>query len=70
MGHFIVLFKDTMLIYVIGMLDVLKIGRARIQGNGEYMGSAIELLVFLAEVSGHLPIPCPRSALKVEEHLG
>ena len=35
-GDFIVLFKDTMLIYVIWMLDVLKIGRACIQGNAEY----------------------------------
>ena len=39
-GHFIASFKDTMLIYVIGMLDVLKIGGACVQGNGEYLGSA------------------------------
>ena len=49
-GHFIVLFKDMMLIYVINVLDVLKIGRACIQDNAEYLGSATELLVFLAEV--------------------
>ena len=50
MGRFIVLFKDVMLICVIGMLDVLEVARACIQDNAEHLGSATELLVFLAEV--------------------
>ena len=69
-GHFIVLFKDTMVIYVIGMLDVLKIGRACIQGNAEYSGSATELLVFLAEVFWGFTHTVSWVSLKVEEHLG
>ena len=32
-GQFISLFKDTSLVYIIGMLDVVEIGRAYIQGN-------------------------------------
>ncbi|MCE2462772.1 MAG: amino acid ABC transporter permease [Dehalococcoidia bacterium] len=49
-GQFISLFKDTSLVYIIGMLDVVEISRAFIQGNTEYLGSAKELFVFLALV--------------------
>ncbi len=49
-GQFIALFKDTSLVYIIGMLDVVEIGRAFIQGNPEYLGDARELFIFLAAV--------------------
>ncbi len=49
-GQFISLFKDTSLVYIIGMLDVVEISRAFIQGNVEYLGSAKELFIFLALV--------------------
>ena len=49
-GQFISLFKDTSLVYIIGMLDVVEISRAFIQGNTEYLGSAKELFIFLALV--------------------
>ena len=49
-GQSISLFKDTTLVYIIGMLDVLEIGRAFIQGNAEYLASAPELLIFLGLV--------------------
>ena len=47
-GQFISLFKDTTLVYIIGMLDVVEIGRAYIQGNPEFIPSAKELFIFLA----------------------
>ena len=49
-GQFISLFKDTSLVYIIGMLDVVEISRAFIQGNVEYLGSAKELFIFLGLV--------------------
>ena len=50
MGQFISLFKDTSLVYIIGMLDVVAIGRSFIQGNTEFLDNALELFVFLALV--------------------
>ena len=47
-GQFISLFKDTSLVYIVGVLDVVEMGRAFIQGNTEYLGSAKELFIFLA----------------------
>ena len=49
-GQFISLFKDTSLVYIIGMLDVVAIGRSFIQGNTEFLDNALELFVFLALV--------------------
>ncbi len=49
-GQFIALFKDTSLVYIIGMLDVVEISRAFIQGNAEFLKSAQELFIFLALV--------------------
>ncbi len=49
-GQFIALFKDTSLIYIIGMLDVVEISRAYIQGNPELLASARELFIFIAVV--------------------
>jgi general L-amino acid transport system permease protein len=49
-GQFISLFKDTSLVYIIGMLDVVEISRAFIQGNPEFLASAKELFIFLALV--------------------
>ena len=47
-GQFIALFKDTTLVYIIGMLDVVEFSRAFIQGNTEYIASARELFICLA----------------------
>ena len=49
-GQFISLFKDTSLVYIIGMLDVVEFSRVFIQGNTEYISSAKELFIFLALV--------------------
>ena len=49
-GQFISLFKDTSLIYIVGMLDIVEESRAYIQGNPELLASAQELFIFLAVV--------------------
>ena len=49
-GQFIGLFKDTSLVYIIGMLDIVEIGYTIIRGRVEYQGSTHEVFVFIALV--------------------
>ena len=69
-GQFIALFKDTSLVYIIGMLDVVEISRAFIQGNAEYLANARELFIFLAVVFWVFTYAMSYVSQKVEEHLG
>lgn len=69
-GQFIGLFKDTSLVYIIGMLDVVAIGRSFIQSNTEYLPNARELFVFLAIVFWIFTYTMSYVSGKVEEHLG
>ncbi len=48
-GQFIALFKDTSLVYIIGMVDIVEMGRVFIS-RPEYIASAREMFVFLAIV--------------------
>ena len=49
-GQFIALFKDTSLVYIIGMLDILEMGRSIVQGNVEFIDNGRELYIFVAVV--------------------
>lgn len=69
-GQFIGLFKDTSLVYIIGMLDVVAIGRSFIQSNPEYLSNARELFVFLAVVFWVFTYGMSYVSGKVEQHLG
>ena len=69
-GQFIALFKDTTLVYIIGMLDILEFGRAYIQGNPEYLANVKELLLFMAVVFWVFCYTMSYVSQKVEEHLG
>ena len=69
-GQFIGLFKDTSLVYIIGMLDVVAFGRSFIQSNPEYLPNARELFVFLAAVFWVFTYGMSYISGKVEEHLG
>ena len=69
-GQFIALFKDTSLVYIIGMLDVVEISRAFIQGNAEYLANAKELFIFLAVVFWVFTYTMSYVSQKVEDHLG
>lgn len=68
-GQFISLFKDTSLVYIIGMLDVVEIGRAFIQGNPEYLANARELFIFLALVFWVFTYGMSYVSRRVETHL-
>ena len=69
-GQFIALFKDTSLVYIIGMLDVVEISRAFIQGNTEYLANTQEVFIFLALVFWIFCYTMSYVSGKVEEHLG
>ena len=69
-GQFISLFKDTSLVYIIGMLDVVEISRAFIQGNPEYLANAKELFIFLALVFWVFTYGMSYVSRRVEQYLG
>ena len=69
-GQFIALFKDTSLVYIIGMLDIVEISRAFIQGNTEYLSSAKELFIFLALVFWVFTYTMSYVSGRVERYLG
>ena len=69
-GQFVALFKDTSLVYMIGMLDVVAISRAFIQGNPEYLPSTLELFIFLAVVFWVFTYTISHVGHTVEEHMG
>ena len=69
-GQFIALFKDTSLVYIIGMLDIVEFSRAFIQGNPEYLASARELFIFLALVFWIFTYGMSYVSGRVERHLG
>ena len=69
-GQFIGLFKDTSLVYIIGMLDIVEIGRTIIVGRPEYQGSAQEMFVFLALVFWVFTYTMSYVSRRVEEQLG
>ncbi len=49
-GQFISLFKDTSLVFIIGMLDLVEMGRVTIQGNLEFTDNGREVYLFIAVV--------------------
>ena len=69
-GQFIGLFKDTSLVYIIGMLDIVEIGRTIIVGRPEYQGAAQEMFVFLALVFWLFTYGMSYISRRVEEQLG
>ncbi len=69
-GQFIALFKDTSLVYIIGMLDIVEMGRAFIQGNPQYLDNAQELFIFLALVFWVFTYGMSYVSSKIEGNLG
>ena len=69
-GQFISLFKDTSLVYIIGMLDVVEISRAFIQGNPAFLASAKELFIFLALLFWVFTYGMSYVSRRFEQHLG
>ena len=69
-GQFISLFKDTTLVFIIGMQDILTYSRAFIQGNPEFIASAHELFIFLAIVFWIFTYSMSHISRRIELNLG
>ncbi len=69
-GQFIGLFKDTSLVYIIGMLDIVEVGKTFVVGNTEYQQDAQEMFVFVALVFWVFTYGMSYVSRKVERHLG
>jgi general L-amino acid transport system permease protein len=74
-GQFIALFKDTSLVYIIGMLDIVELSRkfaTTYVENGAlpYLDNVRELFIFLALVFWVFTYGMSYVSGKVEEHLG
>ena len=69
-GQFIALFKDTSLVYIIGMLDIVEFSRSFIQGNTEYLPDAKELFIVLALVFWIFTYTMSYVSRRIEYNLG
>jgi general L-amino acid transport system permease protein len=68
-GQFISLFKDTSLVVVVGLLDVVGIGRSIFLGNVAWIGAQREVYVFLAAIFWVFTYSMSYTSQKVEEAL-
>ncbi len=69
-GQFIGLFKDTSLVVIVGLLDIVGIGRAVVLGNPEWLGSQREVYVFLAAVFWVFTYAMSYASRRLESTLG
>jgi general L-amino acid transport system permease protein len=69
-GQFIALFKDTTLVAGIAVLELLSVGLSILQGNTEYFGLQMEVLLFIAAVFWILCWLMSYASLKLEKALG
>ncbi len=69
-GQFIGLFKDTSLVYIIGMLDILRIGLDFVNGNIEFRDSKAEVIIFVAIVFWIFTYAMSYISGRIERRLG
>ena len=69
-GQFISLFKDTSLVVIVGLLDIVGIGKSIILGNVEWVGAQREVYLFIAAVFWVFTYSMSYASQKLEEALG
>ncbi len=69
-GQAISLFKDTSLVFIIGMLDLVEMGRVTIQGNLDFVDDGHEVYIFIALVFWIFTFSMSYVSRKIEHHLG
>lgn len=69
-GQFIALFKDTTLVVVIGLLEIVGIGKSIILGNVEWVSLQAEVYVFLAFVFWICTYTMSHTSRRLETALG
>jgi general L-amino acid transport system permease protein len=69
-GQFISLFKDTSLVVIVGLLDIVGIGKSIILGNVEWIGSQREVYAFIAAVFWVFTFSMSYASRRLEAALG
>lgn len=69
-GQFISLFKDTSLVVIVGMLDILGIGKSLFLGNVKWFDAQAEVYVFVALVFWVFTFSMAYASRKLEDALG
>jgi general L-amino acid transport system permease protein len=69
-GQFISLFKDTSLVVIVGLLDVLGIGKSIVLGNVQWVGSQREVYLFIAVVFWVFTYSMSYASRRLETALG
>jgi len=69
-GQFISLFKDTSLVYIIGLVELLRAGRAVAEGQIEFTDQDMEILLFVALVFWIVAFSMSRLSQRLERSLG
>lgn len=69
-GQFISLYKDTSLVVIVGLLDILGIGKSLFLGNVRWFGAQAEVYLFVAAVFWVFTFSMAYASRKVEESLG
>ena len=68
-GHFISLFKDTSLVIVVGLTDILDVGRS-VTAQRDFIGRQKESLLFVATVFWLITFSISRIGQRLERRLG
>jgi general L-amino acid transport system permease protein len=69
-GQFISLFKDTTLVLIVGLLEILGVGKTIIAGNPEWVSAQAEVYLFIALVFWVFTYSMSRSSRRLEKVLG
>lgn len=69
-GQFISLFKDTTLVVIVGLIDILGIGRSLLAGNPEWVTAQTEVYIFIAVVFWIFTYSMSTSSRRLEKALG
>ncbi|MGH2537063.1 MAG: amino acid ABC transporter permease, partial [Candidatus Promineifilaceae bacterium] len=69
-GQFISLFKDTTLVVIVGILEILGIAKSIVLGNPEYVGAQAEVYLFVAAVFWIFTYSMSHASRRLERRLG
>jgi general L-amino acid transport system permease protein len=69
-GQFISLFKDTSLVAIVGLLDILGIGKSVVLGNIEWVDAQREVFIFVGLIFWIFTFTMSYASRKLEDHLG
>jgi len=69
-GQFIALFKDTTLVLIVGLLEILGVGKTILAGNPEWIRYQTEVYLFVAVVFWVFTFSMSRSSRRLEKVLG